>query len=147
MASSRPSKYSSGTQEASMVRARRIQAIKQATAPLKFKEVVQGIRLQVTGRELAVRLGERIRWHRERGDALIDHMRKLTDLERGAADALAGALGRYESPRAMLEKKLHEHQERASFLTFLRDHVSPDEVYRLDSSDLRMTEILPERSW
>jgi hypothetical protein len=139
--------FRSGTQEASMVRARRIQAVEQKTAPLKLKEAEQGIRLQVTGRELAVRLGERIRWHRERGDALIDHMKKLTDLERGAADALVGALGRYESPRAMLEKKLHEHQERASFLTFLRDHVSPDEIYRLDSSDLRMTEILPERSW
>jgi hypothetical protein len=111
------------------------------------KEVVQGIRLQVSGRELAVRIGERIRWHRERGDALIEQMKKLTDLERGAADALAGALGRYESPRAVLEKKLREHQERASFLTFVRNHVSADEIYRLDSSDLRMTEILPERSW
>ena len=81
------------------------------------------------------------------GDALIEQMKKLTDLERGAADALAQVLGRYDSPRAALEKKLHEHQERTSFLTFLRDHVSPDEVYRLDSSDLRMTEILPERTW
>lgn len=130
-----------------MVRPRRSQPTKPEAVPVTVKEVVQGIRLQVSGRELAVRIGERIRWHRERGDALIEQMKKLTDLERGAADALAGALARYESPRAVLEKKLREHQERASFLTFVRDHVSADEIYRLDSSDLRMTEILPERSW
>jgi len=130
-----------------MPRERRNQSTIQQTAALKPKEVVQGIRLQVTGRELAVRLGERIRWHRERGDVLIDQIKRLVDLERGATDTLAQVLGRLDSPRAALEKKLHEHQERASFLTFLRDHVSPEEIYRLDSSDLRMTEILPERTW
>ena len=130
-----------------MPRERRNQSTIQQTAALKPKEVVQGIRLQVTGRELAVRLGERIRWHRERGDALIDQIKKLVDLERGATDTLAQVLGRLDSPRAALEKKLHEHQERASFLTFLRDHVSPEEIYQLDSSDLRITEILPERTW
>lgn len=130
-----------------MARARRNQPTDQPTAALTPREIVQGIRLQVTGRELAVRLGERIRWHRERGDALIDQLKKLTDLEREAADTFTQLLGRYDSPRAALQKKLHEHQERASFLTFLRDHVSPEELYRLDSSDLRMTEILPERTW
>jgi hypothetical protein len=142
-----PYSVCSAKQEATMARAQRARSVKQETVPVKLKEVVEGIRLQVSGRELGVRLGERIRWHRERGDALIEQMKKLTDLELGAADALTGTLGRYESPRAVLEKKLHEHQERASFLTFLRDHVSPEEVYRLDSSDLRMTEILPEKAW
>ena len=106
-------------------------------------EPIAGIRLTVNGRELAVRIAERIRWHRERGDILIQQMKKLTEVERSAADDLAFMLGRYESPRALLEKRLHEHEERATFLAFVRDHLVLDAVYRLDSSDLKMIDVLP----
>jgi hypothetical protein len=113
-------------------------------APTRPSDIVQGIKLQVTGRELVVRLTERIRWHHERADALITQMKKLFEVEREAAGELVTMLGRYESPRTLLERKLREHQERASFLIFLRDHVNVADTYRLDSTDLRMTEILPE---
>ena len=106
-------------------------------------ETIQGIRLTVNGRELTVRIAERIRWHRERSDILIQQMKKLTEVERSAADDLAYMLGRYESPRALLEKRLREHEERASFLAFVRDHLVIDAVYRLDSSDLKMIDVLP----
>ena len=121
----------------------------QVTAPaaMRPRDVVQGLRLHVSGKELAVRLAERIRWHRQRGDVLIEQLKKLSEVEREADAELARALTAYDSPRARIEKQLREHQERASFLAFLRDHLSPDDVYRLDSSDLRMTEILPERPW
>ena len=102
------------------------------------------ITVTVNGRELAVRVGERIRWHRERGDALITQMKKLTEVERGAAEDLATILGgRYESPRGALERRLREHQDRATFLAFIRDHNTPDAVYRLNSSDLKMIDVLP----
>ena len=115
--------------------------------PAQPLNVIQGIRLQVTGGELAVRLEQRIRWHRDRNDALIGQMKKLAEVEHEAANELANTPGRYESPRIALEKKVREHQERASFLSFLRDHIVKDATYRLDSMDLRMTEILPDRSW
>jgi len=99
--------------------------------------------LTVNGRELAVRIGERIRWHRERGDTLIQQMKKLSEVEQSAAEDLATVLGRYESPRAVLEKRLREHQDRAAFLAFVRDHLSPDAVYRLESADLKMIDVLP----
>ena len=87
------------------------------------REVINGITVTVNGRDLAVRVGERIRWHRERGDALITQMKKLTEVERGAAEDLATILGgRYESPRGALERRLREHQDRATFLAFIRDH-------------------------
>jgi hypothetical protein len=111
------------------------------------RDAIRGLHLDVSGRELAVRLSERIRWHHERADALIAQMKKLRDVEQEAGNDLVGVLGRYESPRVALEKKVREHQERAGFLMFVRDHVGADEVYRLDSSDLRMTEILPDRPW
>jgi hypothetical protein len=118
-----------------------------AAVPPNRPQIVQGIRLNVTGRELAVRLGERIRWHRERGDALIEQMKRLPDLERDGVHDLATVLGHYDSPRHFLERKLREHQERASFLAFLRDHIAQEVTYRLDSGDLRITEILPDRPW
>jgi hypothetical protein len=123
------------------------QPVQAPETPPPARELVRGIRLEVSGQELVVRIGERIRWHRERGDVLLGQMKQLAEVERSAADKLADVFGRYDSPRAMLEKKLREHQERASFLTFVRDHVRVDGLYQLDSSDLRMTEILPERSW
>jgi hypothetical protein len=109
------------------------------------QEVINGISVTVNGRELAVRVGERIRWHRERGDALIAQMKKLTEVERSAAEDLAMMLGgRYESPRGALERRLREHQDRATFLAFIRDHIAPDAVYRLNSADLKMIDVLPE---
>lgn len=119
----------------------------QMARPARPRDVVQGLRLHVTGKELAVRLGERIRWHRQRGDVLIEQMKKLADVEREASEDLARALTAYDSPRVRIEKQLREHQERAAFLAFLRDHLSPEDVYRLDSSDLKMTEILLEKPW
>ena len=106
-------------------------------------EVINGIRLTVNGRELAVRVGERIRWHRERGDILIEQMKKLAEVELTAAEDLANILGRYESPRAIMEKRLREHQDRAVFLAFIRDHIAPDAVFRLDATDLKMIDVLP----
>lgn len=108
--------------------------------------VVRGLELEVSGRELGVRLSDRIRWHRERGDALLAQIKKLGEVEREAGADLA-VFGRYDSPRDTLENKLREHQERAAFLAFVRDHVDADRIYRLGSMDLRMTEILPEKVW
>ena len=36
-----------------------------------------------------------------------------------------------------------EYEERASFLAFVRDHIMLDAIYRLDSSDLKMIDVLP----
>lgn len=100
--------------------------------------VVRGLIVEVRGRDLAVRLGERVRWHRERGDVLLAQLARLADVERAAADDLVDALGRYESVRNLLERRFQEHQGRAAFLAFIRDHLSPDVVYHLDANDLRM---------
>lgn len=124
-----------------MRRARKTNGAKEAAEP----EVIEGIIVAVNGRELAVRVGERIRWHRERGDSLIAQMKKLTEVERSAAEDLAAMLGgRYESPRGVLERRLREHQDRATFLAFIRDHISPDAIYRLTAADLKMIDVLPE---
>jgi hypothetical protein len=134
-----------------MARARRLESamlVPAATAVSikRPREIIRGIHLDVTGRELVVRLSDRIRWHHERIDALIAQMKKLRDVEHEMVHDLIAALGRYDSPRTTLERKVREHQERASFLTFVRDHLCPDDTYRLDAGDLRITEILVDGS-
>lgn len=107
-------------------------------------ELIAGISVTIKGRELALRIGERIRWHRERADALIQQMKKLVEVERSsAAHDFLHMLGRYESPRALMEERLRQHEERAVFLAFVRDHLTLDAVYRLDSSDLKVIDVLP----
>lgn len=113
------------------------------TAVDKRGPEIQGLALRVTGRELSVRLGERVRWHRERADVLIEQLAKLGEVERAARDDLDTVLGRFESPRGTLERAVRTHQERAVYLAFVRDHLSADAVYRLDSADLRMIDLVP----
>ena len=36
-----------------------------------------------------------------------------------------------------------EHQARATYLAFVRDHLTADAVYRLDAADLRMIDLVP----
>jgi hypothetical protein len=120
----------------------------ETAAPVSVpRETIRGIQLTVTGRELVVRLSDRIRFHRERADTLIAQMTKIAEAEHEAAEDLSGTFSTYESPRVRLEKRVREHQERASFLAFIRDHVNADDVYRLDSSDLKTADILPDRPW
>jgi hypothetical protein len=70
-------------------------------------------------------------------------MTKLAEIERNAVDDLVTILGRYKSPRALMEKRLREHQDKATFLAFVRDHIAADAVFQLDSNDLRMIDVLP----
>ena len=64
-------------------------------------------------------------------------------MERAARDDLDTLLGRLESPRGTLERAVRAHHERAAYLAFVRDHLNADAVYRLDSADLRMIDLVP----
>jgi len=86
-------------------------------------EVHRGLELNVPGRELRLRLTRRIQWHQQKTDMLITQMRKVMEVEREAGDDLLDVIGRYETPRLPLKKRLTKHQERAAFLAFIRDRL------------------------
>ena len=113
--------------------------------PTHADQPITGISVTINGRELAVRIEQRIRFHRERADILIQQMKKLLEVERTTADDLPYMLGRYDSPRALLEMRLRRHEERATFLAFIHDHITLDAIYRLDASDLKTIDVLPGR--
>jgi len=97
----------------------------------------------VRGRDLAVRITARIEWHRQREAAVRTQIQQLSDPDRSDAKPVITASQR-DAIRIGLERKLSDHQQRAEFLTFVRDHLSPARVYRLDSMDFRMIEIMPD---
>jgi hypothetical protein len=47
-------------------------------------------------------------------------------------------------PEHMIEHEMREHQEAAAVLTLLREHLIPDEIYRLNEHDLRFADLVPE---
>jgi hypothetical protein len=100
----------------------------------------------VRGKDLAVRLSARIEWHRQREKAVRTQLQQLSDTARDDARTTALANNQRDALRMGLERKLGDHQQRAEFLAFLRDHLSPTRIYRLDSMDFRMIEIMPDNS-
>ena len=78
-------------------------------------------------------------------DAYAAQIRRLGDIGPDPEDNdVVAELRGGGSPRHSLERKHHQHKERAALLTFLRDHLVAGEVYRLDQEDLRFAELLPD---
>jgi len=98
--------------------------------------MIDGLKVTLTGEELrnllAVRAADRrtaaARWHSERereADTTTEDMPLLPD--------------------HICENEANRLEWRADVLTFLRDHVDPSEIYRLDASDLDYAELLPPK--
>jgi hypothetical protein len=109
--------------------------------------MIQGIQLDVTAAELIERLGDRIAHHRSRAAACEAQLETLAGVETEtySADESIARI-RFGSPREGLRERLREHRARAAFLTFLRDHLVPNETYRLTERDLRTIDVIPGRA-
>ena len=83
--------------------------------------------------ELATRLAVRILWHHQLADQYEEELRKP---EAQRDDPLMS--------EHMIEHEMRQHQEEAATLTMLREHLVPDEIYRLTESDLRFADLVPE---
>jgi len=98
--------------------------------------MIDGLKVTLTGEELRkmldVRAAERrtaaARWDRER--------ERGPETEREDSPLL---------PDHMCENEAERQEWRAQVLTFLRDHLDPSEVYRLDLQDLEFAELLPQK--
>lgn len=95
--------------------------------------MIDGLKVQISSEELAVRLAERILWHRHVAGAYEEELRKK---EGQREDPL--------TPDGMIEQEMREHQEQAAVLTLLREHLIPNEIYRLSELDLRFADLVPE---
>jgi len=98
--------------------------------------MIDGLKVTLTGEELrnllAARAADRrtaaARWQRERereAETTIEDVPLLPD--------------------HICENEAERLEWRADVLTFLRDHLDPTEIYRLDVSDLEEAELLPRK--
>jgi hypothetical protein len=95
--------------------------------------MIDGLKVLMSSEELAQRLAERILWHQQTAKEYEEELRNPgTDAEREA------------TPEHVLEHEMREHQEQAATLTLLRDHLVPNEIYRLNEMDLRFADLVPE---
>lgn len=99
--------------------------------------MIDGLKLTMTGVQLRTNLEERIRWHQSE----IRRMSKQRQTDHGSES---------ECPysASVLEDEIGRAERQIEVLTFIRDYIVADEVYRLGEFDLRFADLLPEDdSW
>lgn len=89
----------------------------------------------MTGAQLRAHLEERIRAHQ-------DDIARLTPPSRPPDRALE----RWPSDSAV-DGEIRRAERRIDVLTFIRDYIVADEVYRLGEFDLRFADLLPDDDW
>lgn len=96
--------------------------------------MIEGLKLTMTGVQLRANIDDRIRWHQKeiaRVSALLKGRERVRHTE-------------HAIPEAVLENDLAEAERRIGVLTFIRDYIVLDEVYRLGEFDLRFADLLPD---
>lgn len=96
--------------------------------------MIDGLKLTMTGEELRKLLHERAEAHRASA-AHWDHEAERAPDTQTEKDPLL--------PEQMCEYEAERHEWRAEVLDFIREHLEPLEIYRLDQSDLAFGELLP----
>lgn len=100
--------------------------------------MIDGLKMTMTGAEIRQRLDARVQAH----EARAAHWRGL--IGKPPADDTDADPASW-MPDHICENEAEEHEWRAEVLAFVRDHVDPGEVYRLDEVDLEFGELLPEK--
>ena len=95
--------------------------------------MIDGLKLTMTGVQLRSNLEGRIRWHQTEIRRLA---KQLKTPDRSEAECAY--------PDHMLEGEIGRAERQIEVLTFIRDHIVADEVYRLGEFDLRFADLLPE---
>jgi hypothetical protein len=94
--------------------------------------VIEGLKLTMTGVQLRTNLDGRIRWHQ-------GEIRRMTKQLKSPRSDEEGPY-----PGGMLEGEIGRAERLIEVLSFIRDYVVPDEIYRLGEFDLRFADLLPD---
>jgi hypothetical protein len=95
--------------------------------------VIDGLKIQMSAEELALRLSERANWN----DATADEYER--QLRRRPAERDDPRM-----PDQLLELESEQHRGRAATLRLLRDHLVPGGIYLLAEQDLQFADLVPE---
>jgi hypothetical protein len=96
--------------------------------------MIEGLKLTFSGEELRKVLEERIDYH----DGCADRWRREQTRTKEDETEDAPLL-----PEHMCEHEEEEHVWRSEVLGFIRDHIEPQETYRVGAADAEFGELLP----
>ncbi len=95
--------------------------------------MIEGLKLTMTGAQLRTQIDERIRWHQ--GE--IKRMsRQVAHSDRHVDDCTY--------PPGVLHNEIGRAERQIEVLSFIREYIVADEVYRLGEFDLRFADLLPD---
>lgn len=97
--------------------------------------MIEGLKIDVSSTELEEHLSKRVEYHTERAEF---YGLQVQNLKAGGV----GILAQSNDPVSSLEGSEKSHQDKAAFYRFMKDHVIPDETYRLTEQDLVRLEIV-----
>lgn len=98
--------------------------------------MIDGLKLTMTGGQLRANLEERIRWHQSDVERMSKQLRTPNR-----------SIEECPYPDSVLEGEINRAERRIDVLTFIRDYIVLDEVYRLGEFDLRFADLLPDDDW
>jgi hypothetical protein len=100
----------------------------------------RGINLEVPGSALVAQAAARIAWHKENATRI---KAELSAIE--AADATDD--WKRSGRRTDLTRVMLAHEDHARFLTFVKQHLKPRQIYRLGFADMMALELTPKGSF
>jgi hypothetical protein len=108
--------------------------------------VIDGFKVEVTSDEIVQHLEQRIRHHRDIAAECVAKAKRLESLEppeddEDDEDAELGMM--WPGYQEELQRRAARHRNREAMLSFFRDRVVANEIYRLAERDLRSLEWLP----
>ena len=97
--------------------------------------MIDGLKLTMTGEQVRALIEQRAAEHQLKSAHWTEEAARTPADETPEAPLL---------PEHICENEATRHEWRAERLIFLRDHLDPSEVYRLDEMDLESAGLLPE---
>ena len=107
--------------------------------------VEEGINLEIAGTALVEELVERIASHQRKVADLSEELGMIR--ERHTGEPMGADFVRLEIRRREVARSMHDHEERARFLDFVRRHLNPTSTYRLTLRELEAFGITPAPSY
>lgn len=98
--------------------------------------MIEGLKIEVESKELVELIDVRVEYHKGKAELYDSQLQLLKD-EPGLEN-----MDLSNDPRRSLRDKIRHHGDKVGFFSFLRDHVIPNETYRLTETDLLRLELL-----
>jgi hypothetical protein len=106
--------------------------------------MIEGVKMDINGSELKQRLAARIDYHRQRAEFFKKEAARVVETAGAGDDPIPNPVSNktVNSVREDYSKQALRHRQRGGQFTFIMEHLSDKEVYRLTEADLFRLELV-----